>query len=95
MGPEHRALVNDGGLVGLEAVNFPPRRVQLSPMPFQAPAVSVSTFLEHLHHGLLVNDQIHNHLLHTAHPLLELLVLLGHRFALEEQIVSLDYIIKG
>ena len=36
-----------------------------------------------------------HHLLHTAHPLFELLVLLGHGLPLEGQIISLDYNIKG
>ena len=36
------------------------------------------SFLECLRHGLLVDDQVGDHLLHAAHPLLEFLVLLGH-----------------
>ena len=55
----------------------------------------VSSLLEHLRYGLLVDDQVGNHLLHTAHPLLGLLVLLGHSLLLEGQIVSLDYSVKG
>ena len=60
-------------------------------MPFQAPAVSVPSLLERLRHGLLIDDQISDHLLHAAHPLLELLVLFGHGLPLEGQIISLDY----
>ena len=60
-------------------------------MPFQTPAVPVPSFLERLRHGLLVDDQVSDHFLYTAHPLLELLVLLGHGFPLEGQIISLDY----
>ena len=51
----------------------------------------VPTLLERLRHGLLVYDQIGDHFLHAAHPLLELLVLLGHGLPLEGQIISLDY----
>ena len=51
----------------------------------------VPTFLERLSHGLLINDQIGNHLFHAAHPFLELLVLLDDGLPLEGQIVSLDY----
>ena len=91
MGPEYRTLVHDGGLVDLEAVNFPPSSVQISSMPFQTPTVPVPSFLERLGHGLLVDDQVGNHFFHTAHPLLELLVLLGHGLPLKGQIVSLDY----
>ena len=64
-------------------------------MPLEAPAVLVPSFLECLHHGLLVDDQVCDHLLHATQPLLELLVLPGHSFVLERQIFSLDYIIKG
>ena len=94
-GPEHRALVDNGGLVDLEAVNLPPNCIQFSPMPFQAPVVTVSTFLERFHHGLLIDDQVSHHFLHTAHPFLELLVFLGHGLPLERPIISLDYIVKG
>ena len=55
----------------------------------------VPTFLECLGHGLLVNNQVGDHLLHAAHPFLELLVLLGHRLPLEGQIVSFNYNVKG
>ena len=55
----------------------------------------VPMFLERLRHGLLVNDQVGNHLLHAAHPLLELLVLLDHGLPLKGQIISLDYNVKG
>ena len=55
----------------------------------------VSSLLERLRHGLLVDDQVGHHLLYTAHPLLKLLVLLGHRFPLEGQVISLDYNAKG
>ena len=95
LGPEHRALINDGGLVDLEVVNFPPNYIQLSPMPFQAPTVTVSTFLEHFHHGLLIDNQISNHFLNATHPFLELLVFLDHSLPLERPIISLDYIVKG
>ena len=64
-------------------------------MPLQTPAVSVSSFLERLRHGLLVDDQISDHLLHAAYPLFELLVLLGYGLPLEGQIISLDYNVKG
>ena len=57
--------------------------------------MSVPTFLERLRHGLLVDDQVGDHFLHAAHPLLELLVLLGHSFPLEGQIISLDDNVKG
>ena len=60
-------------------------------MPLQTPAVPVPTFLEHLGHSLLIDNQVGNHFLHTAHSLLELLVFLGHGLPLEGQIVSLDY----
>ena len=52
-------------------------------MTTQTPAVSVPTLLEHLGHCLLVDNQICDHLLYTQHSLLELLVLLGHRFVLQ------------
>ena len=55
----------------------------------------VPTLLERLSHSLLVDDQIGDHLLHAAHPLLELLVLLGHGLLLYGQIVSLNYSVKG
>ena len=64
-------------------------------MPFQASAVTVPTFLERLHHSLLVNNQVSDHFLHTAHPLLEVLVFLGHGLLLERQIISPNYNIKG
>ena len=54
----------------------------IGPMPFQTPAVSVSALLERLRHSLLVDDQIGDHLLYAAHPLLEFLVLLGHSLPL-------------
>ena len=41
-------------------------------------SMTVPSFLERLRHGLLVDDQVGDHFFHTAHPLLELLVLLGH-----------------
>ena len=63
-------------------------------MPFQTPAVTVPTFLEHFRHGLLINDQVGDHFLYAAHPLLELLVFLDHDLPLEGQIVSLDYNIQ-
>ena len=95
LGLEHRTLVNDGGLVDLEAIDLLPGGIQLSPVPFQAPAVTVPTFLEHFPHGLLVHDQVGDHFLHAAHSFLELLVLLGYSFPLERLIISLDYIVKG
>ena len=60
----------------------------------------VPTFLERFGHRLLVDDQVvddqvSDHLLHTAHPLLELLVFLYHDFLLEGQIISLNYNVKG
>ena len=55
----------------------------------------VPMFLEHFHHGLLVNDQVGDHFLHAAHLFLDLLVFLGHGFPLERLIISLDYIVKG
>ena len=64
-------------------------------MPFQTPAVPVPSLLERLHHGLLIDDQVGNHFLYAAHPLLELLVLLGHGLSLYGQIVSLDFSVKG
>ena len=64
-------------------------------MPFQTPAVPVPTLLEHFCHGLLIDDQVGDHLLHPAHPLLELLVLLGYGLQLKGQIISLDYGVKG
>ena len=63
-------------------------------MPLQTPAVPVPSFLERLRHGLLVDDQIGDHFLHTAHPPLELLVFLGHSLLLKGQIISLDYNVK-
>ena len=60
-------------------------------MPFQTPAVPVPSFLERFRHGLLVDDQVGDHFLHAAHPLLELLVLLGNGLPLKRQIISLDY----
>ena len=95
MGPEYRTLIHDGGLVVLEAEYVLPSGVQIGSMPFQTPAVPVPSFLECLRHGLLVNDQVGHHLLHAAHSLLELLVLLGHGLPLEGQIISLDYNVKG
>ena len=47
-------------------------------MPFQTPAVPVPSLLERLRHGLLVDDQVGDDLLYAAHPLFELLVLLGY-----------------
>ena len=55
----------------------------------------VSSLLERLRHGLLVDDQVGDHLLHAVQPLFELLVLLGHGLPLEGQIISLDYNAKG
>ena len=55
----------------------------------------VPSLLERLRHGLLVDDQVGDHLLYAAHPLLELLVLLGHHLSLKRQIISLDYNVKG
>ena len=55
----------------------------------------VPTLLERLCHGLLVDNQVGNHFLYTAYPLLELLVPLGHGLPLEGQIISLDYNVKG
>ena len=95
MSPEHRTLVHDGGLVVLEADYVFPSGVQIGSMPFQTPAVPVPSFLERLRHGLLVDDQVGDHFLHAAHPLLELLVLFGHGLTLKGQIISLDYNVKG
>ena len=95
LSPEHRTLVHNGGLVGLETINLLASGVQIGSMPFQTPAVSVPSFLEHLRHGLLVDDQIGHHLLYAAHPLLELLILLDHSLLLEGQIISLDEKVKG
>ena len=64
-------------------------------MPFQTSAVPVPSLLERLRHGLLVDDQVGNHFFHAAHPLLELLILLGHGLPLKGQIISLDYNAKG
>ena len=72
-----------------------PSGVQIGSMPLQTPAVPIPSFLERLRHGLLIDDQIGDHLLHAAHPLLELLVLLGHSLPLEGQIISLDCNVKG
>ena len=55
----------------------------------------VPTLLERLSHCLLINNQVGNHFLHTTHPFLELLVLLGHCLPLKAQIISLDYNVKG
>ena len=55
----------------------------------------VPSFLECLCHGLLVDNQVGDHFLHTTHPLLELLVLLGHGLPLRGQIISLNYNVKG
>ena len=60
-------------------------------MPFQTSTVPVPTFLERFGHSLLVDNQVGNHFLHAAHPLFELLILLGHGLPLKRQIVSLDY----
>ena len=68
-----------------------PSGVQIGSMPLQTPAVPIPSFLERLCHGLLIDDQIGDHFLDPAHPLLELLVFLGHGLPLEGQIVSLDY----
>ena len=64
-------------------------------MPFQASTVTVSTLLERLCHSLLVDNQVSDHFLHTAHPLPELLVFLDHNLSLERQIISFDYNVKG
>ena len=95
MSPEHRTLVHNGGLVGLETTDLPSSSVQIGPVPFQTPAVSVSSLLERLRHGLLVDDQVGDHFFYAAHPLLELLVLLGHGLPLLGQIISLDENVKG
>ena len=95
MGPEYQTLVHDGGLVVLKAENVFSSGVQIGSVPFQTPAVSVPSLLERLRHGLLVDNQISDHLLHAAHPLLELLVFLDHGLPLEGQIISLDYNVKG
>ena len=82
LGLEHRTLINDSGLVDLEMINLPLSGVQIGSMPFQTPTVPVPTFLERLGHSLLIDNQVGNHFLHAAHPLLELLVFLGHGFPL-------------
>ena len=82
LSPEHRTFVHDGRLVGLKAFNVPPSGVYNGSMPFQTPAVPVPTFLERLGHSLLINNQVGDHFLHAAHPLLEFLVFLGHGFPL-------------
>ena len=66
MGPEHRTLVHDSGLVGLETINLLLSGVQIGPVPFQTPAVSVPSLLERLCHGLLVHDQVGDHFFHAA-----------------------------
>ena len=55
----------------------------------------VSSLLKRFRHSLLVDYQVGNHLLHAAHPLFELLVLLDHGLPLWGQIISLDYMSKG
>ena len=64
-------------------------------MPLQASTVLIPTFLECLHHGLLIDNQVSDHFLDAAHPFLELFVFPDHSLPLERLIISLDYIVKG
>ena len=65
LGPKHRALIDDGGLVRLQTIDLPPNGIQLSPVPFQATAVSVSSLLKRFSYSLLVDDQICDHLFYA------------------------------
>ena len=85
LGTEHQAFVHNCRLVRLKPIDFPPGSLQLGPMSPQASTVPIPPFLERLGHSLLIDNQVGDHFFDAGHPLLQLLVLLGHRFPLERQ----------